>query len=137
MSFNSREYEWADITVSAGGIDLLAIRAVKYKKKVEQEGIYAKGREPYAIQKGNASYEGELELLKGGFDQLEDAAGGDITTARFDILVHYGNPANGDVMRTNKITGVSIGENEEASKQGDKFMPVTLPFLALGIKKNV
>jgi hypothetical protein len=137
MSFNSREYEWADITVIAGGVDLLTIRAVKYKKKVEQEPVYAKGREPFAIQKGNASYEGELEVLKSGFDALEDAAGGDITTARFDLLVAYGNPANGDVIRTNRILNISIGENEEAAKQGDKFMPVTLPFLATGIQKNV
>jgi hypothetical protein len=137
MSFNSREYEWSDITVIAGGIDLLTIRAVKCKKKVEQEPIYAKGGEPFAIQKGNSSYEGELELLKSGFDALEDAAGGDITTARFDILVSYGNPLNGDVIRTNKILNISIGESEEAAKQGDKFMPVTLPFLATGFKKNV
>ncbi|MBY0486171.1 MAG: hypothetical protein K2P85_03115 [Flavobacteriaceae bacterium] len=137
MSFNSREYEWADITVSAGGIDLVTIRAIKAKKKVEQEAVYAKGGEPYAIQKGNSSYEGEMELLKSGFDQLEDAAGGDITKARFDVLVHYGDPSKGDVMRTNKITGVSIGECEEAAKQGDKFMPVTIPFMALGIKKNI
>ena len=137
MSFNSREYEWADITVIAGGVDLLTIRAVKYKKKVEQEAVYAKGREPIAIQRGNASYEGELELLKSGFNALEDAAGGDITTARFDILVSYGNPANGDVLRTDKLLNISIGENETASKQGDKFMPVTLPFMATGIKKNV
>ncbi len=137
MSFNSREYEWADVTVVAAGVDLLSIRAVKYKKKVEQEAVYAKGREPFAIQKGNASYEGELELLKSGFNALEDAAGGDITTARFDILVSYGNPLNGDVLRTDKILNVSIGENETASKQGDKFMPVTLPFMATGLKKNV
>jgi hypothetical protein len=131
--FNSREYEWADITVIAGGVDILTIRAIKFKKKVEQEAVYAKGREPFAIQKGNAAYEGEFEVLKSGFDQLEDAAGGDITNARFDIQVHYGNPAKGDVMRTKKITNISIGECEQAAKQGDKFMPVTVPFLATGI----
>ena len=75
--------------------------------------------------------------MKSDLDKLEDAAGGDITTARFDILVSYGNPSNGDAMRTNKITGVAVGEIEEAMKQGDKFQEVTLPFLALGIKKNV
>jgi hypothetical protein len=137
MSFNSREYEWADITVVVGGVDLLSIRAVKYKKKREQEAIYAKGSEPFAIQKGNSSYEGELELLKSGFDALEDAAGGDITDLRADLLISYGNPANGDAIRTDKVVNISIGESESAAKQGDKFMPVTLPFLATGIKKNV
>lgn len=134
--FNSREYEWADVTVILGGADLLTIRAVKYKKKREKEPIYAKGRQPYAIQSGNDSYEGEIELLKSGYDALEDAAGGNILDLKVDMIVAYGNPANGDVMRTKRITGVSFSESEEAAKQGDKFMPVTLPFMALGIKND-
>lgn len=132
--FNTREYEWADITVIFGGADLLTIRAVKIKKKREKEPIYAKGREPFAIQAGNSMYEGELELLKSGYDALEDAAGGNILDAKVDLLVCYGNPASGDFMRTKRISGVTITEVEEAAKQGDKFMPVTLPFLALGMK---
>lgn len=134
MSFNSREYEWADITVILGGVDLLTIRAVKAKKKRELEEVYAKGRQPYSIQSGNDAYEGEIELLKSGYDALEDAAGGNILDAKVDMLVSYGNPASGDAMRTKKITGVRFSESEEAAKQGDKFMPVTLPFKALGMK---
>ena len=137
MSFNSREYEYADITLSVGGVDIVTLRSVKAKKKVEQEAFYGKGREPLSIQRGNSSYEGEFMCAKSDLDRLEDASNGDITTARFDILVHYGNPSAGDVMRTNKISGVAVGEIEEAMKQGDKFMEVTLPFIALGIKKNV
>ncbi len=134
MSFNSREYEWFDITVIIGGVDMLTIRSVKVKKKREIEPVYAKGRQPYALQSGNDSYEGEIELLKSGFDSLEDAAGGNILDVNCDILVHYGNPAKGDVIRSKKITGIRFTECEEAAKQGDKFMPVTLPFMALGIE---
>lgn len=134
MSFNSREYEWADITVIVGGVDLITIRAVKTKKKAEIEEIYAKGREPYSMQSGNRSYEGEIELLKSGYDALEDAAGGNILDLSADILVSYGNPAQGDVIRSKRITSVRFSESEEAAKQGDKFMPVTLPFKALGMK---
>lgn len=135
--FNTREYEWADITVILGGVDLLTIRAVKCKKKRETEEVYAKGRQPYAIQSGNDAYEGEIELLKSGYDALEDAAGGNILDAKVDMLVCYGNPANGDVMRTKRISGVRFTEAEEAAKQGDKFMPVTLPFKALGMKNII
>ena len=135
--FNTREYEWADITVILGGVDLLTIRAVKAKKKREKEPIYAKGRQPFAIQSGNDAYEGEIELLKSGYDALEDAAGGNILDAKVDMLVCYGNPTSGDVMRTKRISGVSFTESEEAAKQGDKFMPVTLPFLALGMKNII
>jgi len=134
MSFNSREYEWADITVIMGGVDLLTIRAIKCKKKRELEEVYAKGRQPYAIQSGNDAYEGEIELLKSGYDALEDAAGGNILDAKVDMLVCYGNPSTGDAMRTKRISGVRFSEAEEAAKQGDKFMPVTLPYKALGMK---
>lgn len=134
--FNSREYEWADITVVLGGADITTIRAVKYKKKREKEPIYAKGRQPFAIQSGNESYEGELEVLKSGFDALEDAAGGNILDLKVDMIVAYGNPANGDIIRVKRILGVTFTDAEEAGKQGDKFMPVTLPFLALGIKNE-
>ena len=135
--FNTREYEWADITVIVGGADLLTIRAVKCKKKREKEPIYAKGREPFAIQSGNSSYEGEIELLKSGYDALEDAAGGNILDLKADMLIAYGNPANGDMMRTKRISGITFTDAEEAAKQGDKFMPVTLPFLALGMQNVV
>lgn len=137
MSFNSREYEWADITVQFGGVDLTGIRAVKYKKKTELEEAYAKGRDPHSIQQGNNSYEGEIEIMQSDFNALQDSAGGDITTVNVDILVSYGNPSNGDIMRTDRITGVRISENENAAKQGDKMMPVTLPFKARGIKYKV
>lgn len=134
MSFNSREYEWADITLSFGGVEFTGIRMVKYKTKREQELIYAKGSEPHSIQKGNKSYEGEFEILQSDFNALEDASGDDITNVRGDILVSYGNPLRGDVIRTKKISSVSIGEFENEGKQGDKFMPVKIPFIALAIK---
>jgi len=132
--FNSREYEWADITVVLGGQDLTGIRAVKVKRKRETEEVYGKGREPRAIQSGNSSYEGEIEILQSDFNAIEDAAGGNILNVNLDILVCYGNPNNGDVIRTKKISGVRFGEVENAAKQGDKFMPVTLPFKALGMQ---
>lgn len=132
--FNSREYEWADISVILGGRDLTGIRAIKVKRKRELEEVYAKGREPRAIQSGNNSYEGEIEILQSDFNAIEDAAGGNILNVNVDILVNYGNPLNGDVIRTMKISGVRFGEAENAGKQGEKFMPVTLPFKALGMK---
>lgn len=134
FAINGREYEWADITVIFGGRDLTGIRSVKIKQKRETEEIYGKGRNPVSIQSGNNSYEGEIEILQSDYLALETAAGGNILNAVVDILVVYGNPLNGDVMKTKKIVGVKIHEAELAAKQGDKFMPITLPFKALGIK---
>jgi hypothetical protein len=133
--FNSREYEWADITLILGGVDITGIRAIKYKKKTEREPVYAKGRDPHSIQTGNNSYEGEFEVLQSDFNALSLAAGGDITNLNVNAVVAYGNPANGDVMKTDILSGIRFTEAENAAKQGDKFMPVTLPFMFTGLKK--
>ena len=46
MTFNSREYEWADLTVLIGGVDITGIRGLKYSQKQEKELIYGKGNMP-------------------------------------------------------------------------------------------
>lgn len=137
MSFNSREYEWADITLVLGGRDLTRIRAVKYTEKTEKEALYAKGRNPVAIQTGNASYEGEIGLLQSEVAALEDAGNGSLMGLSLDAVVSYGNPSTGNAMRTDRISGIQFTEAAKEMKQGDKFMEITLPFIALGIKNNV
>lgn len=134
--FNSRQYEYADITLQFGGVDLVTLRGVKFKKKVEREAVYGKGRQPLSIQSGNESFEGDFQILKSDYDALEDAAGGNVLDIRTDILVSFGNPSTGDTLRTKKLIGVAITEVEQAMKQGDKFMEITMPFIALGEKKQ-
>lgn len=60
--FDSREYEWADITIMIGTRMIVGAIGVKYTNKQDKQPIYGKGNEPYAIQKGNKSHEGELTL---------------------------------------------------------------------------
>ena len=134
---NSREYEWADITVILGGRDLTRIRSIKYKEKVETEPLHAKGRWPQAMQRGNGTIEGELGLLHSEIIALERAGNGSLLGLSVDIVVSYGNPSTGDAMVTDRIIGVHFTEVEKAYKQGDKFAEITLPFLALGVKNNV
>jgi hypothetical protein len=132
---DSREYEFADITVFIGGQDMLRFRAVSYTKKSDDELLYGKGREPVAIQSGNNSYEGEVGMLQSDYDSLEDAGGGSVTGLRVDIEVTYGNAP--EAMRTDRINGAKFNEEKKEMKQGDKFMEVSLPFLCLGIDKNI
>ena len=44
MKFNSREYEWADVSVVIGARSLTGIRGVQYSEAQEKEALYAKGR---------------------------------------------------------------------------------------------
>lgn len=133
MAFNSREYEWADITVILGGRDLTGIRSVKYKESAEKEAVYAKGRRPHSIQVGNFAYEGEIGLLQSELEALTKSGNGSVLSLSLDLEVSY--YANG-VLKTDRIEGLQFTDVERASTQGDKFMEVTLPFIALNVVQN-
>lgn len=133
--FNSREYEWADVTLLLGGKDITGARGVKYTVKQEKETVYGKGNEPIAIQKGNKSYEGEITVLQSELETIRLNGGGTVLDLQLDAVVAYGNPSNGDVMMTDVIQGIQFTEETHELKQNDKQMEVTLPFIALRVKK--
>jgi len=135
--FDSRDYEWGDITVIIGGHDVLSIRGVKHSTKAEKEPVYGKGRKPLYIGTGNFAYEGEFTMLKKDYDVLCDAGNGSILGLVVDSLVGYGNPSTGNANRTNRIVGLQFTEESEEIKQGDKFEEVTIPWMALDILKNI
>ena len=66
--FDSREYEWADLTFVLGGKDITGFRAIKYGEKQDKDLVYGKGNKPLKIQKGNKSYSGEITLLQSEFE---------------------------------------------------------------------
>lgn len=134
--FNTREYEWADITVVMGGRPVTGIRGVKYNTKREKELLYAKGNRPHGIQRGNIDYSGEITLLQSEYLALRTAAGGDLLDASLDIVVAYGNPSRGDAITTDILVGVEFTEDNTEWKQGDKFIEKNLPFIFIN-KKNV
>lgn len=134
--FNSKEYEWSDITVIVAGRPVTKIRAISYVKKQEKEALYAKGNKPHSIQRGNKSYEASLTLLQSELEAIEAASGGDVLDASFNVVVSYGNPSKGDVIKTDLIEGNEITEVPKGMNQGDKFSEHELPGIALNIKNN-
>lgn len=137
MAFNSREYEWADMSLVLGGGDMVGIRGVKYKESMEKEPIYAKGRQPHSIQAGNQAYEGEIVLLQSDYEKLVMAGLGSVLSLNLVGIVAYGNPSRGDAIRTKTLSGIQFTEAENSMSQGDKFMEVTLPFICLNISQLV
>ena len=134
--FDSRQYEWADLTLILGGRDITGIRAVKYTEKIEREAVYAKGRNPYSIQSGNISYEGEITMLQSEYEALVKAGKGSVLSLSLDGLFGYGNPSSGDAIITNRASGIRFTEAAREMKQGDKFEEITLPFICLNIKNQ-
>ncbi|AUS04487.1 hypothetical protein [Pseudotamlana carrageenivorans] len=136
MAFNSRQYEWADLTLILGGQDITGIRAVKYTEKIEREPLYAKGRYPHAIQSGNIAFEGEITLLQSDYEALVRAGNGSVLSLSLDGLFAYGNPSAGDAIQTDRAIGIRFTEAAKELNQGDKFMEITLPFIFLKLKNQ-
>lgn len=134
--FNSRQYEWADLTLVLGGRDVTGIRGVKYTEKAEKEALFAKGRFAHSIQTGNIAVEGEITMLQSEYEALVSAGNGSVLGLNLDGVFSYGNPAAGDAMITDRVVGISFTEAAKEFKQGDKFMEITLPFVALSVKNQ-
>ncbi len=134
--FDSKEYEWSDITLMLGGRDLTGIRSIKYGTKQEKEAVYGKGNKAKTIQRGNIAAEGEIGVLQSELETLRAAGTGSILNLRLDAVVGYGNPSNGDTLIFDKVLGVEFTEDIKEIKQGDKFMEGKLPFIALDVKNQ-
>lgn len=136
---NGREYEWADISLIVGGVSIVGFRAVSYKREREKEAMFGKGRKAHSIQSGNESVTGSITFTQSQLEALELATGGNILTAKVDIVVSYGAEMNAvsvasAAISTDIIVGAEFTEYEKGMSQGDKFMEVPMPFLALDIK---
>jgi|WetSurMetagenome_2_1015567.scaffolds.fasta_scaffold314888_1 hypothetical protein len=137
-AFNSKEYEWKDITLNLAGRDVAGIRSVEYKSSKDKEALYAKGNKPVSIQSGNKKYEGSIKVLQSELIALEKAAGSDdLLDISFDIIVVYGNPTAGDAIKTDRIRSAEFTELPDSINQGDKHMEVTLPIIALDVERNI
>jgi len=140
FQINGREYEWADISLVVGGIPMVGFRKVSYKQSREKEQLFAKGRKAHSIQAGNESVTGSLSFTQSQLEALELATGGNLLDAKVDIVVSYGAEMNASsvasaVISTDVIVGAEFTEYEKGMSQGDKFMEIEMPFLALDIKK--
>lgn len=138
---NGREYEWADISMVVGGVEVVGFREIKYKREIEKEALYAKGRKAISIQAGNEKVSGSVKFTQSQLEALELAAGGNILTAKVDIIVSYGAELSAmgivsAITTTDVIIGAEFTEYEKGMAQGDKFMEISLPFIALDIKNK-
>ncbi|MDM1033824.1 hypothetical protein HXZ91_04935 [Myroides odoratimimus] len=135
---SGRQYEWGDITLILGNRDMTGITGIKYGKKAEREASYAKGRYAHSIQTGNISCDGEITLLQSDVIALQKSSkDGCLLSLNLDAIVNYGDPSQGDMMRTDRIIGLRFTEDIKDWKQGDKRAEITLPFIALRVNNGV
>ncbi len=132
--FDSKECEWADMTVIFAGAPLTKIKGLKYKTAKEKTPIYAAGNNPISIQGGNRSNDGQIKVLKGALDDMNLAAiaagGADILDMQFDIIVTYKGEGTRP-LQVDTLKGVEITNFEKGWDQGAKNMDITLPIVFL------
>ena len=130
--FDSKECEWADMSVIFAGAPLTKIRGVKYKAAKEKQLLHAAGDEPISIQSGNRTYEGQIKVLKGALDNMNTAAiaagGNDVLDMQFDIVITY-KPQGARPLQTDTLRNVEIKDFEKGWEQGAKNMDITLPIV--------
>lgn len=131
---NGREYEWADIKLNIGGIEIDGFRNISYKESQEKEHLHAKGREARSIQRGNKIYTGSLTLTQSEIIAIERATLKPITDLKVDIVIAY-VPDGSSKIYTVVLKGAEFTDAEQKMAQGDKFMEIELPFLALRMVK--
>ena len=136
MPFNSREYEWSDVTVVLGNRDITGIRAIKYEESEEVEALFAKGKHAHSIQGGNRAVSGEINLLQSEYEALVTAGKGSVLNLRgLSVVVAYGDGTSGMPI-TDIVEGIRFSRAAKEFTQGQKFMEVTLPFLAVAVKNQ-
>ncbi len=135
--FDSKECEWADMSILFAGTPLVKVRGLKYKASKSKQHLHGAGDEPISIQSGNRTYEGQIKVLKGALDNMNDAAqaagGNDILDMDFDIVVTY-KPAPGRPLQTDTLLGVQVKDFEKGWEQGAKNMDITLPIIFMSLK---
>lgn len=139
MGFNTRQYSFSDVSVNILGRTLEGFRGVSYKVSVEKEHLHGRGKKPLSIQNGAETIEGELMLLQSELEAMRAAVKAanplaKLTDVSFDIVVTYGD---GATAVTDVIQGCQFTEYEKGLKAADKFMEISMPFLALDVKEGV
>ncbi len=126
---NGREYGWADIGVTIGGVPVTGIRAIKYEEEQEKENIYGAGRNPVSRGYGRIKTTASITLLSGTVMALKAKApkGQLHRIAPFTVTVVY-QPDN-QPMVTHLLKNCEFKKTAFDWKEGDTHKDVELELL--------
>jgi len=64
MVFDSAEFSWNDVRIFMLGKEVTGAQRIRFGSSQQKGLVYAKGKLPRSIQRGNVSYTGEITLLQ-------------------------------------------------------------------------
>ena len=126
---NGREYGWADIVATIGGVPVTGITAIKYGEEMEKEDIYAAGRYPVSRGYGRVKTTASITLLSGTVFALKSKApkGQLHRIAPFPITVSYQPDAGPMVVHV--LKNCEFKKTEFDWKEGDMSKPIELELI--------
>ena len=126
---NGREYGWADITTTIGGVPVTGITAIKYCEEMEKENIYGAGRNPVSRGYGRVKSTASITLLSGTVFALKSKApkGQLHRIAPFPITVSYQPDAGPMVVHV--LKNCEFKKTEFDWKEGDMSKPIELELI--------
>ncbi len=136
VTFSSKQYKWADISVVMGGRIVEGCTAVEYTEKIEKDFLYGRGSKPHEIIAGNTSYEGKISVWQSELEAMtRDAPQKDILKMEFDVVITYATFDGGQIV-TDILKKCQFSEVKKGLAQGDKNMTVELPIIFTDVKRQ-
>ena len=126
---NGREYGWADIVTTIGGVPVTGITAIKYGEEMEKENIYGAGRNPVSRGYGRVKSTASITLLSGTVFALKSKApkGQLHRIAPFPITVSYQPDAGPMVVHV--LKNCEFKKTEFDWKEGDMSKPIEMELI--------
>lgn len=139
MAFNSSEFAWKDLSITAMGMVFEAVTEIEYDVEVEKKHTYGRGSKPRGITQGNEKPTGTLTVKQSLLESLIKTAqlsnkNAKLTDISFDIQIHY---LKGTDLVKDRIIGAEVTKQGKSFKQGDGEMVSKLSFLAMDINYNI
>ncbi len=127
---NGREYGWADISFTIGGVPLTGITAIKYEEEQEKKDVYGSGRHVRTRGYGRVKTKATITLLGSTVMALLSVApdGKMYKIAPFSITVSY-MPDN-EPMQTHIIKNCEFKKNSFDWKEGDMDKQIEFELMA-------
>ncbi len=134
---NGREFGWADIAFSIGGIPVSGITAIKYEEEQEKEDIYGAGRTPVTRGYGRIKIKASITLLGSTVMALTAQApeGKLHRISPFPVTVSYipdGKPIKTDILKRCEFKKTSFDW-----KEGDMSKEIEFELLVSEITSKI
>lgn len=135
MTLDSEQYSFNDITLIFGGRTINTLNGVKVTHGWEHVKGRGKGGKAQFINETAHDVEGSFKILQSDYEAMVNTYGDKLQKTYFDLIWVF--VVEGGIPRTHVVRKLKIGKIDLELNQGDGFMEIEIPFMALDFKQAV